>query len=104
MSVPADPSTYERFLLAELKAKELGMSLFEVLDRAELLLTPERRHLLQVQAVEDVTRRLDRQSANKLMAYYYQRVDGTPAEMLAALQLWFDAVVRNFANKTLEEL
>lgn len=80
------------------------MPLIEVLDRAELLLTPNRRHLLQVQATEDVTRRLDRQSPNKLMAYYYQRVDGTPAEMFFALQQWFDVIVRNFADETLEEL
>jgi hypothetical protein len=102
--VPVDLETYNRFVLAEKKAKELGLSLIEVLDRAELLLTPQRRHLLQVQAVEDVTRRLDRQSPNKLMAHYLQRIDGTPAEMFAALQLWFDAVVRNYANKTLEDL
>lgn len=99
-----DLKTYEQFLLAEKRAKELGLSLMEVLDRAQLLLTQQRRHLLQVQAVEDITRRLDRQSPNKLMAHYYQRVDGTPAEMFAATQLWFDAVVRNFANKTLEGL
>lgn len=102
--MPVDLATYERFLLAEKKAKELGMSLIEVLDRAKLLLTQDRRHGLQVQAVEDVTRRLDRQSPNKLMAHYYQRVDGTPAEMFAAMQLWFEAVVRNFANKTLEDI
>ena len=80
------------------------MSLVEVLDRAQLLLTVDRRHALQVQAAEDVTRRLDRQSPNKLMAHYYQRVDGTPAEMFSALQLWFEAVVRNYANGTLEDL
>lgn len=102
--MPVDSETYERFLLAERRAKELGMPFVEVLDRAELLLTRRRRHLLQVQAVEDLTRRLDRQSANKLMAYFYQRIDGTPAEMFAALQQWFDAVVRNFADETLEEL
>jgi hypothetical protein len=102
--VPVDLETYQRFLLAEKRAKELGLSVIEVLDRAQLLLTQERRHHLQVQAVEDVTRRLDRQSPNKLMAHYYQRVDGTPAEMFVALQQWFEAVVRNFADKTLEDL
>lgn len=102
--MPVDLPTYERFLLAEKRAKELGLSLIEVLDRGQLLLTQQRRHHLQVQAVEDVTRRLDRQSPNKLMAHYYQRVDGTPAEMFAAMQQWFDAVVRNFANETLEEI
>lgn len=102
--MPVDLATYERFLLAEKKAKELGLSVIEVLDRAQLLLTQERRHYLQVQAVEDVVRRLDRQSPNKLMAHYHQRVDGTPAEMFEALKLWFEAVVRNFADKKLEDL
>lgn len=91
-------------MLAEKRAKQLGLSLIEVLDRAELLLTQERRHSLQVQAVEDMFRRLDRQAPNKLMAYYHGRVDGSPAEMFDATQRWFEAVVRNFANKTLEEL
>lgn len=102
--MPVDQGTYDRFLQAERRAKELGLPLIEVLDRAELLLTPQRRHRLQVQAIEDVTRRLDRQSPNKLMAHYYQRLDGTSAEMFAAMQQWFETVVRNFANKTLEEL
>lgn len=102
--MPVDLSTYDQFLRAEKKAKELGLSLIEVLDRGQLLLTKQRRHHLQVQAIEDVVRRLDRQSPNKLMAHYYQRVDGTPAEMFLAMQQWFEAVVRNFANETLEEL
>ena len=102
--MPVDLETYERFLLAEKRAKELGLSVIEVLDRAQLLLTKQRRHHLQVQAIEDVTRRLDRQSPNKLMSHYYQRVDGTPAEMFSALQRWFEAVVRNYANETLEDL
>lgn len=102
--MPVDPVTYEQFLLAEKKAKELGLSLVEVLDRGQLLLTKQRRHYLQVQAIEDVVRRLDRQSPNKLMAHYYQRVDGTPAEMFSAMQQWFEAVVRNWANETLGEL
>lgn len=102
--MPVDKATYDRFLQAERRAKELGLPLIEVLDRAELLLTPQRAHQLQVRAAEDVTRRLERQSPNKLMAHYYQRVDGTPSEMFYAMQQWFETVVRNFANKTLEEL
>lgn len=102
--MPVDPVTYEQFLLAEKKAKELGLSLVEVLDRGQLLLTKQRRHYLRVQAVEDLVRRLDRQSPNKLMAHYYQRVDGTPAEMFSAMQQWCEAVVRNWANETLGEL
>lgn len=102
--MPIDPATYEQFQLAEKRAKELGLPLIEVLDRAGMLLTPERRHLIQVEAVEDMFRRLDRQSPNKLMAHFYGRGDGTSAEMFSAAVRWFEAVVRNFANKTLEEL
>lgn len=100
--MPVDQRTFEHYELAVKRAKELGLPLVEVLDRGGLLLTAKRRHDLQVEAIEDVVRRLDLQSPNKLMARWYQRIDGTPAEMFQALQQWFEAVVRNFANKTLE--
>lgn len=102
--MPVDPETYRRFLLAEKRAKDLGMSLMEVLDRAQLLLTDKQRHSIQVTAVEDVYRRLDRQSPNKLMSHYLNRADGTAAEMFEATKLWFEIVLRHHANGTLEEL
>lgn len=102
--MPADEKTYERFLLAERRAKELGLPLIEVLDRAELLLTRERRHSLKVEAMRDISHRLDLQAPNKIMSYYYQRGDGTAAEMFAALQQWVEVIVRRFEDGTLEDL
>ena len=99
-----DPDTYQRYLVAEKRARDLGLSLTEVLDHAQLLLTQHRRHNIEVTAVEDLYRRLGRQSPNKLMAHYFGRVDGTPAEMFEAMKFWVEAVCRNLANKTLEEL
>lgn len=80
------------------------MSLMEVLDRAQLLLTASRRHNLQVEALEDLYRRLDRQSPNKLLAYSYNRDNGTAGEMFEAMKTWILLVVTKFADKTLEEL
>lgn len=102
--MPVDPQTYERFILAEQRAKQLGMPLMEVLDRAQLLLTEHRRHRLQTEALDDLLRRFDRQSPNKLLAHVYSRGDGTAGEMFEAMKIWLELVVSKFANKTLEEL
>lgn len=102
--MPVDPETYSRFLLAEQRAKDLGMALPEVLDRAQLLLTQNRRHAIEVQALEDLYRRFDRQSPNKLMSHYINRADGSAAEMFEATKVWFEIVLRHQANGTLEEL
>jgi hypothetical protein len=102
--MPIDPRTYERFYSTDKKARDHGLALIEALDHAGLLLTEQRRHNIRVQAVEDVSRRLDRQSVNKLMSFYVGRVEGTSAEAFAAVQKWFDAVCQNLANKTLEDL
>jgi hypothetical protein len=99
-----DPETYQRYLLAEKKARDLGLSLTEVLDHSQLLLTKKRRHNIEVTVVEELSRRLGRQSPNKLMSHYYGRVDGTSAEMFEAMRQWVEAVCRNLANETLEEL
>lgn len=102
--MPVDPETYRRYLLAEQRAKDLGMALPEVLDRAQLLLTQSRRHGIEVGALEDLYRRFDRQSPNKLLAYYVNRADGTATEMFEATKVWFEIVLRHQANGTLEEL
>jgi hypothetical protein len=102
--VAVDPETYDRFLVAEQMAKKMGISLVEALDRRGLLLTTARKHQIEVRVAEDISRRLDRQSPNRLMAHYVQRADGTAAEMFEAAKIWFDAVVRNLANGTLEDL
>lgn len=99
-----DPETYALFLKAQLRAQQLGYPLVEVLDRNQLLLTARRRHELQVQANEDLYRRLDRQNPNKLMAYFYDRTDGTAHEMFEAMKQWLALVINNQADKTLEDL
>lgn len=99
-----DPETYKRFIEAEEQARQWGLSLAEMLDRRRLLLTQKREHDVGVTVMEDLLRRLSRQSPNKIMAFYYGRVDGTPMEMFQALQQWLEAVVRNQANQTLGEL
>lgn len=99
-----DPQTYGKFLEAQEQAREWGMPLMEVLDRRRLLVTQKREHDITVTALEGMLRRLGRQSPNKIMAYYYGRVDGTAMEMFSAVQMWLEAVVRNQANGTLENL
>jgi DNA-binding Xre family transcriptional regulator len=99
-----DPETYRRYLLVEKKARDLGLSAIEALDHAQLLLTAKRRHNLEVQALQELCRRLDRQSPNKLLSHFYGRTEGTAGEMFEAMKLWIEAVVRNQANGTLEEL
>lgn len=99
-----DQPTYDRFVKAEQRAKELGLSLIEVLERGDLLLTTKRRHDIQVQAVEELFRRLDRQNPNKLMAYFYNRTEGTAHEMFEATKQWLALVINNQADKTLEDL
>lgn len=101
--MPVDPDTYERFVLAEQRAKTLGMSLMEVLDRAQLLLTRERLHRVKLETLLDLERRLGAQSPNKLLSYYYQRPDGTAGEMFEATRNWVTIVVSRFADNTLEE-
>lgn len=102
--MPVDPGTYARFLQAEERAKRLGLSLVEVLDRNQLLVTQKYKHDTEVQANEQLLQRLDRQSPNKLLAYYYGRPDGTAQEMFEAMRQWLELVVSRQANKTLEDL
>lgn len=102
--MPVDPETYANFLKAQRRASEHGFSLIEVLDYNQLLLTEKRRHDLQVQANEDLWRRLDRQNPNKLMSYFYNRTDGTAYEMFEAIKQWLALVINNQADNTLEDL
>lgn len=99
-----DPEFYEKFLLAEQKAKELGVPFSEILDRNGLLATKARVHNIRVQLAEDMSRRLERQSPNKLMSFYVDKPDGSGYEMFEAVKLWFEKVVSNLANGTLEDL
>lgn len=99
-----DPLTYGKFIEAEIQAKTMGMPLMEVLDRRRLLITEKWVHDIKVETLEDLLRRLERQSPNKIMAFYYGRTDGTSMEMFLAVQMWLEAVVRNQADSTLGEL
>lgn len=99
-----DPTTYSKFIEAEEQAKRWGLSLVEMLDRRRLLLTQKREHDIGVSVMEDLLRRLSRQSPNKIMAFYCGRIDGTPMEMFYAMQQWLEAVVKNYADQTLGEL
>jgi len=102
--MPIDQVTFEKYQLAQERAKELGLATIEVLDGAGVLLTTKRRHNIEVQAIQDVSRRLDRQNAAKLMSFYYGRNEGTAAEMFEAIQQWLDLVCVNKAEGTLGEL
>lgn len=102
MAIDAD--FYQRYLRAEERAKELGLPLVEVLDRNGLLTTKARVHNIEVRVAEDLSRRVDRQNPNKLMSFYVNKPDGSGYEMFEAVKLWFETVVRNLANGTLEDL
>lgn len=99
-----DPETYRRYLIAEKMAKDLGLPLSEVLDRARLLMTKQRQLLIETRILEDVWRRLDRQSPNKLMSHFIGRADGTASEMLDAVKAWFEVVLKHLAEGRLEDL
>lgn len=99
-----DPPTYERYEEATALARRHGLALPEVLDAQRLLLTQSHEQAIRITVLDDVLRRLSRQSANKLMAFYYGRVDGTPEEMFRAMQLWLETVQHYIAKRTLEDL
>lgn len=102
--MPVDQDTFDKFQHAKVRAKDLGLADIEVMDRAGLLLTTRRRHEIEVQAMEDLYRRLERQDAAKLMRFYHERNDGTAAEMFEALRQWLQLVCVNKAEGTLGEL
>lgn len=99
-----DTETYQRFLDAEAAAKERGLSLVEALEYRRLLLTQKLEREIAVKSLEDALRRLEMQSPNRLMSFYYQRVDGTSAEMFEAVKMWLAAVCRTRAQGTLGDL
>lgn len=99
-----DQATFDRYLDAASLAKRNGYFLAEVLDSRNLLLTPQRELEIQLKVTDDLIRRLERQSVNKLMSYYFGRTDGTAAELFYALQQWFDTVRQHMADRTLGEL
>lgn len=99
-----DSYTADKFAAAQQSASKHGLSLMEVLHNQGLLLTQKRKRDLETGVLDNLLRRLDRQTVNKIMSFYYGRTDGTPAEMFAAVKYWLEAVIRNLANNTLEDL
>jgi hypothetical protein len=99
-----DVVTHDKFVQAERRAKELGLSLMEVLDARRLLLTHDREQTIVTDTLSDLIRRFERQRPNKLMSFYHGRPAGTSAEMFSAVEQWFDAVRQNYLKGTLEDL
>ena len=99
-----DEVTYDRFMETVTMARRNGLAIPETLDEHHLLLTPQRRQDIIMEALGNLVRRLDRQTPNKLMSFFYGRTEGTATEMFNAMKMWVDAVVRNQANGTLEDL
>jgi len=99
-----DEETYKRFLDAQERAKQSGLALIEALDYRRLLLTKQREHDIKVALLEDLYRRLDLQSPNKLLSFYIGRPDGSAAEMFEAVKQWLDTVTSYLAEDKLEDL
>lgn len=102
--MPLDRETYERFQKFDTYARRKGLSLAEVLHDAEMLLTSRRRRQLEVEALENALRRLRVQNPNKLMSFAFQRVEGSSADMLEAVGVWLEVLIRHWADGTLEDL
>lgn len=99
-----DEETFDRFMETVAMAQRNGLALPETLDEHHLLLTPRQRQDITMEALGNLVRRLDRQTPNKLMSFFYGRTEGTATEMFNAMKMWVDTVVRNQANGTLEDL
>jgi hypothetical protein len=102
--MPVDPNTFDKYVQAQERARDLGLAPIEVLDRAGVLLTKKRRHDLEVGVMWDLLERLNRQDAGKLMRYYYDRNEGTAAEMFQGILQWVRTVCESKAEGTLGDL
>lgn len=102
--MPVDPKTYRAFQDARNVARTGGQDLGEVLDRRQLLLTPQRRHEIEAEAFRELGRRLGKQDPAKLLRFYFDRETGTAAEMFMAMQQWIDTLVRAVVDGRLEEV
>lgn len=99
-----DTATYARFEEVREHARRNGLSLVEALDHQGLLWTVDRELAVKLAVLDDLLRRLELQSPNKLMSFYVNRSDGTAGEMLEAVKMWFDAVSRHIAEGTLGDI
>lgn len=99
-----DVVTYDRFQKAQALAKRRGLSLAEVLDVHHLLLTKERKAAVEQHVLFEVGRRLELQTAPKLMAFEFQRNSGTAQEMLTAVTHWYEILNQQWIDGELEDL
>lgn len=101
---PIDPDTYARYHEVIDRAQELGMSPIELLDRRELLLTAARRRKIQTELMEDLVRRFELQTPNKLLMFHLGHPAGTASEMKDAVEEWLITVARNVEQGTLGDI
>lgn len=105
--MPIDHQTYEKFRVAQLKARVNGLSLPEVLDDRRLLLTQEREHQIKVDVLEAALKRLEQKTITDLYRVFSLQGEdgmsmGTPAQTFEIVKLWFNAFVNAVKTKTLE--
>lgn len=98
-----DEETYKRFEDTRTQARKHGVPLIEALDHRSLLWTEKRERDVKVGALEDLLRRLEIQSPNRLLSFYVNRPDGSASEMLEAVKEWVGTVARRMAEGTLED-
>lgn len=101
---PIDPNTFDRYHEAVARAQELGMSVVELLDRRELLLTAARRKAIQMELLEDLIRRFELQTPNKLLMFHLGHPKGSASEMKDAVEEWLITMARNVEQGTLPDL
>ena len=99
-----DARTFERFEATRQDAREQGVPLVEALDHRALLWTEQRERNVKVGVLDDLLRRLELQSPNKLLMFYVSRSDGSASEMLEAVKQWIETVSRRIGEGTLEDL
>lgn len=99
-----DQDTFERFENARQQAREQGVPLIEALDHRSLLWTAQRERNVRLSVLEDLLRRMELQSPNRLMSFYLDRTTGSASEMFEAIKLWVETVYGHIAKGTLEDL
>lgn len=102
--MPVDQTTYERFVEAEAFARSRGLSLVELLDGRQLLLTPVQQRRIEAEFLADLIRRYEVQSPNKLLSFYRNEPSGSAADMFAAVQEWLEVLQQHHQQGTLTEL
>ena len=80
-------------------AGKRGMDPIEALDRASLLLTPERQDQIIKHTLIELWHRLDAQRPSDIMMVFLGHNAGTPDDMYRALLDWLEAIIRDREGK-----